>query len=207
MHISYDRLWTMLFNRNTSKMDFARNVDISNATLAKLGKDEPVSLTVLLRICERYNCKIEDIVEFKPDKQDNQFPDITSINIGTILMCSHFQVGSSIKDRSMQKRKNYKKDDKQPCVVLQKIFRENLSPYLLVAPLSYEYVPDSILSVEFKNLKIENITIEKGYIQVGKVGYAYQKHCKKPMGRMPIQYMNDALEMLEKIKTIVDLDS
>lgn len=57
MRLSYDGLWKMLLNLNVTKMEFARNVKISNATLAKLGKDEPVSLTVLMKICEYCNCK------------------------------------------------------------------------------------------------------------------------------------------------------
>ena len=64
-------------------MEFAKNIGISNATLAKLGKNESVSLTVLMRICEHYNCKIENIVKFVPDT-DIIYPDITTLKIGTI---------------------------------------------------------------------------------------------------------------------------
>ena len=72
MRISYDGLWNMLSNLNVSKMDFAKSVGISNATLAKLGKDEPVALTILMKICEQYNCKIQNILEFIPYKQKDK---------------------------------------------------------------------------------------------------------------------------------------
>ncbi len=63
MSLSYAPLWKMLDELNISKMDFARMIDISNATLAKLGKDEPVTLTIIDRICTKFSCKIEDVVK------------------------------------------------------------------------------------------------------------------------------------------------
>lgn len=51
-------------------MEFARLVGVGQNTLAKLSKNEPVSMEVLLKICEGLDCKLEDIVEFvKEDKE------------------------------------------------------------------------------------------------------------------------------------------
>lgn len=62
MSLSYFPLWRMLKDLNVSKMDFAKRVDISNATLAKLGKDEPVALTVIEKICAEFNCDVGNVV-------------------------------------------------------------------------------------------------------------------------------------------------
>lgn len=37
--------------------------------IARMGKNEPVSLEVLAKICEVLECNISDIVEFIPDKK------------------------------------------------------------------------------------------------------------------------------------------
>jgi DNA-binding Xre family transcriptional regulator len=35
-----------------------------------MGKDEPISMDALGKICAALNCRIEDIVEFIPEQQD-----------------------------------------------------------------------------------------------------------------------------------------
>lgn len=204
MLLSYDRLWEMLYSLNVSKMDFAKTIRISNATLAKLGKNEPVALTVIMRICEQYNCKIENIVECIPERKED-FPDISTLNVGTILVCSVDPLGTSIRNHNMQKRKYKNILNKQPCVVIQKNFRNGYRPRLLVAPLTYEFVADTVLSVEFKNLELENNTVGHGHIQVGKIGYVLQEDCENVLGKMPDDYMVTALDLLEKLKTIIDI--
>ena len=44
--------------------------DISTATLAKLSKNEPVSMEVLYKFCQLLKCDIGDIVEFKGGEQE-----------------------------------------------------------------------------------------------------------------------------------------
>ena len=46
------------------KTEFAKKIGIGQNTLAKLSKNENVSMEVLIKICEGLNCKIEDVVEF-----------------------------------------------------------------------------------------------------------------------------------------------
>ena len=70
MNISYKNLFKLLIDKELKKTEFARLVGIGQNTLAKLSKDEPVSMEVLLKICEGLDCKLEDIVEFvKEDKE------------------------------------------------------------------------------------------------------------------------------------------
>ena len=155
MRLSYDGLWNMLSKLNVSKMDFAKSVGISNATLAKLGKDEPVALTILMRICEQYNCKIQNIVEFIPYKQQN-YPNIETLDIGTILICDCYPLGITIRTKTISKRANIL--NKQPCVILRRIIKDGFPMHLLVAPLSYELLPDTFMDVKFKNVSFDDNT-------------------------------------------------
>ncbi len=63
MGISYNNLFKLLIDRGWSKTEFARKVGISSNTLAKLSKNEPVSLEVLVRICRRLECTLGDVVQ------------------------------------------------------------------------------------------------------------------------------------------------
>jgi DNA-binding Xre family transcriptional regulator len=65
--ISYNPLWHTLIEKKMKKMGLAKIAGMSNGTLAKLGSDEPVALTVLERICLALDCRIEDVVEIKKD--------------------------------------------------------------------------------------------------------------------------------------------
>lgn len=64
--ISYNPLWKVLIDKNMKKLDLLEVASISRGTLAKLGKNEPVSLTVLENICLGLGCKIEDVIEIIP---------------------------------------------------------------------------------------------------------------------------------------------
>lgn len=64
MSISYNGLWKMLIDRNMQKKDLLKDLSISSATIAKMGKGESVSLEVLERICKYLNCDIGDVVSF-----------------------------------------------------------------------------------------------------------------------------------------------
>lgn len=63
MKISYKKLWLLLIEREISKVELRRNLNIASGTMTKLNKNEEVSLSVLLRICEYLNCDIGDICE------------------------------------------------------------------------------------------------------------------------------------------------
>lgn len=71
MLISYNRLWKLLIDKRISKSELKATVKMSPNTLAKLGKNEPVSMDVLIRICETLNCDIGDIIELVPDQEDS----------------------------------------------------------------------------------------------------------------------------------------
>jgi len=57
----------MLIDKKMKKLEFSSMVGFSPSTLSKLGNDEYVALSVLDKICQRMDCRIEDIVEVVPD--------------------------------------------------------------------------------------------------------------------------------------------
>ena len=63
MAISYNKLWKLLIDNNMTKTDLRLKADIGTSTLAKLGKNEQVSLDVLLRISKVLNSDISEIME------------------------------------------------------------------------------------------------------------------------------------------------
>ncbi|MCR5836852.1 MAG: helix-turn-helix transcriptional regulator [Lachnospiraceae bacterium] len=69
MRVSYNKLWKMLIDKNMKKMDLLEAVEMSPNTLAKLGRNEDVSMDVLKRICLYFQCDIGDIMEFVEDKK------------------------------------------------------------------------------------------------------------------------------------------
>ena len=69
MAISYNKLWKLLIDNHMKKKDLKEKAELSTATMAKLGKNESVSLDVLVRICKVLNCEIGDVVEIVKDKE------------------------------------------------------------------------------------------------------------------------------------------
>ena len=69
MHISYKKLWKLLIDRDMKKKDLCEAAGISHASVAKLGKNENVTLPVLLNICEYLECDFGDIMEAVPENE------------------------------------------------------------------------------------------------------------------------------------------
>ena len=64
MAANYNKLWKILIDRTMKKTDLIELAGVSTTTLAKLSKDEYVSMEILYRICKSLNCNIGDITEF-----------------------------------------------------------------------------------------------------------------------------------------------
>ena len=63
MNYSYNKLWKILIDRKMTKTEMRKQTGISTNMLAKMGRDEPVSMETLAKICTTLNCSIDDIVE------------------------------------------------------------------------------------------------------------------------------------------------
>lgn len=63
MAVCYNKLWKMLIDKKMKRTELKDKAHISSNVLAKLGKDEPVSVESLEKICIVLNCDIGDIME------------------------------------------------------------------------------------------------------------------------------------------------
>jgi DNA-binding Xre family transcriptional regulator len=70
MNVSYNNLWKLLIDKGMKKKDLRKVTGISTASMAKLGKNEHVTMEILVRICEALNCDISDIMEIKEMKEN-----------------------------------------------------------------------------------------------------------------------------------------
>lgn len=62
---NYNKLWKILIDRKITKTELRLQSGISTNMLAKMGKDEPVSMETLAKIAIYLNCGIDDIVDFR----------------------------------------------------------------------------------------------------------------------------------------------
>ena len=61
--ISYNPLWKLLIDKGYKKTDLLELANIGRGTLAKLSKNQEVSMTVLVKICTALNCELSDVAE------------------------------------------------------------------------------------------------------------------------------------------------
>lgn len=69
MSISYNGLWKMLIDKNLKKVDLIERLKISSSTIAKMTKNEVVSLRVLEKICRELDCDFGDIIRYVKDEE------------------------------------------------------------------------------------------------------------------------------------------
>lgn len=55
----------MLIDKDMTRTDLRKKTDIASSTLSKMGRNEYVSLDVLVRICCVLNCELSDVVEIE----------------------------------------------------------------------------------------------------------------------------------------------
>lgn len=63
MDISYNKLFKIMIDRKMKKKDLQILAGLSPASIAKLSKDQYVSMEVLVKICHALKVDIGDIVE------------------------------------------------------------------------------------------------------------------------------------------------
>ena len=72
MAVSYKKLWKLLIDKEMMKKDLRAMTGVSTTTMSRLSKDENVSTEILSKICSALNCDVGDIMEFVPDKKEEQ---------------------------------------------------------------------------------------------------------------------------------------
>ena len=63
MAANYNKLWKLLIDKGMTKTDLRMKTGMSTSTLAKMSKNENVSLDVILSICKVLGCNFGDIVD------------------------------------------------------------------------------------------------------------------------------------------------
>lgn len=77
MSISYNKLWKLMIDKNINKTRLRQEAGVSSNAMSKLGRNETVRVDVLVKICSRLGCTLDDIMEIIPDEpgesnDDNQ---------------------------------------------------------------------------------------------------------------------------------------
>ena len=67
--IKYYKLIDVLNRREMTKEELRIKLNLSSATIAKISKNEFISLRVVNDICKFLNCQPGDIMEYVPDKE------------------------------------------------------------------------------------------------------------------------------------------
>ncbi len=65
MKVNYSKLFNILEEKGISKTQLKESLDLSSATLAKLSKNQQISMTTLMSICEFLKCQSGDVMEFE----------------------------------------------------------------------------------------------------------------------------------------------
>lgn len=67
---SYEPLLDQLYKRKMTKTQLRIAIGINMNTLAKISKNEPISMNTLNKICSYLHCRIEDVIEFIEDEPE-----------------------------------------------------------------------------------------------------------------------------------------
>lgn len=72
MTVSYKKLWKLLIDRDMKKKDLQTAAGISPSSIAKLSRNDNVSMDVLIKVCTALGVGFDDIIELVPDEESRQ---------------------------------------------------------------------------------------------------------------------------------------
>ena len=72
MGVSYNRLWKMLIDKNMKRIEMQYLTGISGNILARMGKNQYVSMETIEKICKKLVCTVDEMMEFTDDEQQEQ---------------------------------------------------------------------------------------------------------------------------------------
>ncbi|EGO5824154.1 helix-turn-helix transcriptional regulator [Enterococcus faecalis] len=65
MSITYKKLWKILIDKEMNKTQLKETAGVSSNVIAKLGKNEPVSIETLVKICLALGVDIGDVISIE----------------------------------------------------------------------------------------------------------------------------------------------
>ena len=69
MPVSYDKLWKLLIDKKMNKTELKDAAGISFKVMAKMGRNEYVSMESLHKICKTLSCDIGEIMQFADNSE------------------------------------------------------------------------------------------------------------------------------------------
>ena len=60
MGVSYNRLWKMLIDKNMKRIEMQYLTGISGNILARMGKNQYVSMETIEKICKKLDCTVDE---------------------------------------------------------------------------------------------------------------------------------------------------
>ena len=64
MGVSYNRLWKKLIDKNMKRIEKQHLTGISANILARMGRNQYVSMETIEKICKKLDCTVDEIMEF-----------------------------------------------------------------------------------------------------------------------------------------------
>lgn len=71
MSFNYKPLWKLLIDKEMTKKALIEQTGISKSTVDKMSRSEAVSLDIIDRICNFFNCRIENVIEHTLSSEKN----------------------------------------------------------------------------------------------------------------------------------------
>ena len=71
MILDYNKLWKLMIDKNINRTELCKQAKISTNAMAKMGRNESVSLDTLVKICDVLKCTLNDVVEIKSKEENN----------------------------------------------------------------------------------------------------------------------------------------
>lgn len=67
MGVTYGKLWKLLEEKGMKKIELQRKAGISGNILARMGRNEYISMESVEKICYVLDCRTDDILKFVPE--------------------------------------------------------------------------------------------------------------------------------------------
>lgn len=69
MGVNYNKLWKLLIDKDMNKTQLKDAAKISSNAIAKMGKNEPVSIETIVKVCKVLQCDIGDVMEISTNEK------------------------------------------------------------------------------------------------------------------------------------------
>ena len=64
MGVTYGKLWKLLEEKRMKKIELQREAGISGNILARMGRDEYISMESVEKVCRILHCGVDDMLDF-----------------------------------------------------------------------------------------------------------------------------------------------